>query len=194
MLKYPVYVRSVTNLSDARYCAGMGVDLLGFCLDESQLDYVSAELVQGILGWTAGVKWVAEFGANIAFNHIAAVVNELKPDFISVPFRTDVLDLNVPIIFKMDVSTDLKVYPPVGSYLLLENSTLAQSLYYSNFLTKELTEMYQLIIGAGVTPQNVDEIFQVYKPYAIALKGGTEIAPGLKNFDHLAEILEAIEN
>ncbi len=33
-LKTIVKVGNITNLSDARYCAVMGVDMLGFCLNK----------------------------------------------------------------------------------------------------------------------------------------------------------------
>ena len=34
-LKYFVYVSSVNNLSDARYCSGMFVDYIGFNFDQN---------------------------------------------------------------------------------------------------------------------------------------------------------------
>ncbi len=53
-----VIVNGVNNLSDARYCAGMGVDMIGFNLDESQPGFMPAADLQDIAGWVAGVKLV----------------------------------------------------------------------------------------------------------------------------------------
>ncbi len=40
-----VYIRDVDNLSDARYCAGMGVDMIGFRLDRSRkISWISQNL------------------------------------------------------------------------------------------------------------------------------------------------------
>ncbi|MFM1835376.1 MAG: hypothetical protein RJA04_63, partial [Bacteroidota bacterium] len=49
MLKTLVKVSAITNLSDARYCAGMGVDLLGFPLGKISIDQFTE-----IRNWLAG--------------------------------------------------------------------------------------------------------------------------------------------
>ena len=42
-LKTSVIINEVINLSDARYCAGMGVDYIGFRIDENHDKYVDLE-------------------------------------------------------------------------------------------------------------------------------------------------------
>lgn len=192
MLKYPFYVYSVSNLSDARYCAGMGVEMIGFCFDPSSDDYVDVATFQGIAGWLSGVKIVAEFGKQPT-EDIKYIIDEIKPDFIALADASIAFDTSVPVIYKIDLAKDLKVYPPAGSYLLLENSSLHLSNYYTNFLKKEVAEAYQLIFATGFAKETIDEVYNVYRPYGFAMKGSKEIAPGLKNFDELADILEAIE-
>ena len=59
-LKTFVKVGCITNLSDARYCAGMGVDMLGFRAVESQENYIKPSQFQEIRGWIAGPLVVAE--------------------------------------------------------------------------------------------------------------------------------------
>ena len=46
----PVMVRGINNLSDARYCAGMGADCLTFRLDPSWADHLTPEAVQELGG------------------------------------------------------------------------------------------------------------------------------------------------
>ena len=43
MLSTIVKISQVTNLSDAGYCAGMGVEMIGFMIDEDSESYVSAQ-------------------------------------------------------------------------------------------------------------------------------------------------------
>ena len=38
MLKTLIKVSNINNLSDARYCAGMGVEMLGFSMDELSIE------------------------------------------------------------------------------------------------------------------------------------------------------------
>jgi hypothetical protein len=54
MLKTKVKVSSIENLSDARYCAGMGVEWLGFPLA------MPLEKFAEIRNWLAGVQIVGE--------------------------------------------------------------------------------------------------------------------------------------
>ena len=59
-LKTLVKISNVTNLSDARYCAGMGVDMLGFSMDADSPDYIEPKKFAEIRGWVAGVQIVGE--------------------------------------------------------------------------------------------------------------------------------------
>ena len=59
MLKTVVKISNVTNLSDARYCAGMGVEMLGFSIDEAAETYVDLKKFNDIRSWIAGVQIVA---------------------------------------------------------------------------------------------------------------------------------------
>ena len=60
-LKTFVKISAINNLSDARYCAGMGVDMLGFALEPTNPDSISPEKYTEIIGWLSGVKFVGEF-------------------------------------------------------------------------------------------------------------------------------------
>src|SRR5690606_31205998 len=60
-LKTFVKISEVNNLSDARYCAGMGVNLIGFSLDPTNPKAVTPEQFSEITGWISGVKLVGEF-------------------------------------------------------------------------------------------------------------------------------------
>ena len=44
-LKTLVKVSEVNNLSDARYCAGMGVEMIGFSLDENHPKFIEAYVI-----------------------------------------------------------------------------------------------------------------------------------------------------
>ena len=56
MLKVRVKIDHIQDLHAARYCAGMGVEFLGFSLDTANL--LSLEQYLEIRAWLAGVKWV----------------------------------------------------------------------------------------------------------------------------------------
>lgn len=58
MLCCQVYVAPCTNLSEARYCAGMGVQYIGIVIDEAQPNYLSPENFLEIKGWLVGVSFI----------------------------------------------------------------------------------------------------------------------------------------
>lgn len=194
MLKYPVYVQNITNLSDARYCAGMGVEYLGFCFDEN--NGITYEQYHAIKGWISGVKFVAEFTES-SLEHIQKTVALICPDFVLIDSKniTWQYQINAPVIFKFAVDNSLHHFAPAGAMVLLNTKNQSQTLAQSSQLLKEFVfdYSYKLFLSYGFDAQNIDETFAKYLPYGIALSGESEIETGLKNFDHLSEILEIIE-
>ena len=63
-LKTMVKVGQITNLSNARYCAGMGVNMLGFVVDDGSEFFISPEQFREISGWVAGVEFVGEISGS----------------------------------------------------------------------------------------------------------------------------------
>jgi phosphoribosylanthranilate isomerase len=57
----------------------------------------------------------------------------------------------------------------------------------------EIAENHKILLGFGVEADNVLDLIDSSSISGIALKGGDEIKPGYKDFDALADILEAIE-
>ena len=60
-LKKFVKIRGVNNLSDARYCSGMMVDVIGFNLNSNHKDGVSIEALKAITQWIQGPQIAGEF-------------------------------------------------------------------------------------------------------------------------------------
>jgi len=204
-LKTFVIVSGVNNLSDARYCAGMGVDLIGFALEEGQEGHVAPNDYKEITEWLEGVQYVGEF-ENASADQIKAALQNYPVQYIQVnqaAVLTDLQDLQpplqAPVILKVVVSDHnplsaslLAPYTDRVALFLIENETP----HYHNALierVKELAPKYPIVLGSGLTPNNVTSLIDHARIKGIALKGGNEIKPGFKNFDELADILEAIE-
>lgn len=194
MLQYTVYVRSISNLSDARYCAGMGVELLGFCFDET--NGISISEFEAIKGWLSGVKIVAEFYTS-NLDLIKKTIDNIKPDFVHISVKNTNWEdeISTPIIYDFNIDNKIPIFPKLGSLVVLSCSNDGQNIYDNHLLIKELVfdNQYKLFFGYGITAGNIKTHITTYKAFGIALKGGSEIAPGLKSFDELADILEAIE-
>lgn len=201
-LKTLVFVSGVNNLSDARYCAGMGVELMGFNFNPNDPDHISEDSFKEIAGWISGVAYVGEFGDNLP-EYIINTTEALGLDYIEVDkpnLLVHLKSLGIPVILKIDIAhyTD-----PADLGQLLndyEHSVTYFNLFTSGSFTEEYwiktTEYmmnYPIILGYNITAKNINYLIDSTKLEGISLKGGNELKPGYKDFDELAEILEAIE-
>lgn len=198
-----VKVSKVNNLSDARYCAGMGVDVIGFNLVPGTPHFVPAEKFQEITEWLAGVSFAGEF-EGVAADEIVALAASYPLQYIQVSEAAKISLLakqSVPLILKinMDELNDmatieqlLKENNGAVSYFLLESE---QDAYQQEVLDKvlALAPSYPILLGYGLTPENALEIIEDSKIKGIALMGEEEIKPGYKDFEKLADMLEVLE-
>src|SRR5690606_105942 len=83
-LKILVKAGSITNLSDARYCAGMGVDFLGFQVIEGQPNALSAKAFQEIRGWVTGPQIVAEIYGITDVSQLTSIMEDFRPDYFEL--------------------------------------------------------------------------------------------------------------
>jgi phosphoribosylanthranilate isomerase len=201
-LKTLVKASEVNNLSDARYCAGMGVEMLGFCLDENHPKFIELARLREISVWVSGVKTVGEFTGDNVLN-INYLAEQLNLDFIQLNHTIEphhIQELKRPVILKLNYSPsntdalfhDLKKYAPLVEIFLLESEQTDSVAGIENIL-KEWCSVYKIILGFGIQKEMIEDILQKIKPFGLEVRGGDEIKPGLKNFEELAEVLEALE-
>ncbi len=203
-LKTFVKISSVNNLSDARYCAGMYVNLMGFNLEENSKNYVSPEKYNEITGWLSGLDYVAEFN----MSHPERILTYLQ-DYPGIKY----IEIQEEIHLKMLVNTSYEIIlkQTINNPEDLEDLILKSESYKSNDITlllisesreldettmtkiAELAEDCLVLLGFGIEPSNIEEVLQKTNVRGIALQGGDEIKTGLKNFDELADILETLE-
>jgi phosphoribosylanthranilate isomerase len=205
-LRTLVKISNVTNLSDARYCAGMGVEWLGFSMDS-----LPVEKVAELRGWVAGVRIVGETTETDA-GRLAERVQTYQPDAVQVetPSLVGALGvLGVPVLVRVDVAAkpphaweDLLQFGPAGAgasrrstLFVLENSDeFAQLDDDSREALDALSFRYPLLLGFGLTEGNVLEVLnEIPNLKGLALRGGDELRPGYKDFGELMNLLERLE-
>ena len=192
-LKTLVKVGEISNLSDARYCAGMGVEMLGFNLNKQSDTFVSPEQFKEITDWVAGVKFVGEF-TDADVETIKQFISVYAVDMVQITDTNSevIFDLDLPVIMHIK-SSDLEelelLMSQVGNqvdYYLLENFDDPDEL-------KELADNYPILVGCNIDVENVHLWIEETAIKGVALKGSLEEKPGFKDYDQLADILEALE-
>ncbi|WP_226389349.1 phosphoribosylanthranilate isomerase [Penaeicola halotolerans] len=203
-LKTFVKISTVNNLSDARYCAGMQVNLMGFNLEKDQSSYIDPAKYKEITEWISGVAFVAEFEHTHPDSILEIIKDYPSIEFIQINEKHQLqmlLNTSYKLILKqhidhLDKLEDLLTLAPSLEeqevVLLLEADRDEIAADEINIL-KKLTQSATVILGYGINPSDVEDIIQDTGISGIALKGGEEIKPGLKDFDDLAEILEKLE-
>ncbi|MBY0434220.1 MAG: hypothetical protein K2U26_08935 [Cyclobacteriaceae bacterium] len=193
-----LYVDRITNLSDARYCAGMGVDLLGAMVDTVSDEYVSPKAWHDMMGWVAGPKQVAHtLATDISASEI---IQSYKPDFIHCPAEAilkNTVSADVEIIAEISFldwqqkQELLKLYKGQIRYLVL--TQLPSENEAVRFLSKVASDIPLLLELNDTFTGDVKSFFEKTGVAGFVLQGERELQPGLKEYNHLSRVLEQFD-
>ena len=198
-LKTFVKVSKVSSLSDARYCSGMMVDMLGFHLEDNMPDYISPEEFNEITEWVAGVMFVGEFETD----DVATI--KLKTQQYHIQFvETTQFDQLEPLL---ELDKQLIYKHRITNSGMLDNMTnvLSAASDLVDFSIIEVTDpsLYKdvdeilstvegaLVKGYNVTEDTVGSLPSFWK--GIQLVGTPEEQPGFKDYGDVMDILEHLE-
>ena len=197
-----VKVNSINNLSQARFCAGIGVELLGFDLCPTHPGFVPLQQFEELTGWLSGVKVVGEF-----FDSTPSLImekiksHELHYLETTIPANLKQLhQLGIPQILRLTLTAQTqldglrRIMDQKAQFVklfLIDGDLITSSLDLSEL--SQLGANHSLLLESGVTCQSVLDLLDQSPIAGIALSGGREIKPGYYDFDQMAEILESIE-
>jgi phosphoribosylanthranilate isomerase len=184
-LKTKVKAGNITNLSDARYCAGMGVDWLGF-----PIDVVSPATFKEITDWVTGPEFVLELSETTpigSFGQYPVTTLQISSG------RLDMIDL-LPSV-KWMVKLSLSDWGTQKSKLLRFKEKINQlvlDLDSKDFqVLKDIASNFRILVNQHDTLSLADLLTLPVE--GINLSGENELKPGLKDFEKLASILEELE-
>jgi phosphoribosylanthranilate isomerase len=188
-LKTRVKVGRVTNLSEARYCSGMGVDLLGFPIGG---DGVKPDQYKQMIEWVAGPELVLE-AYHSKESDLKYITDNYPGHYIEVG-RNQLHwleDKTLSFIVAIEATDWVNVY---GDLMGKENVKFVELLDASR---QHATTVRA--IGAHfpvlVSVKHVDALSDIlqFKAAGISLTGSDEEKPGIKSYGNVSEILEALD-
>ena len=193
-LKTLVKISKVNNLSDARYCAGMGVDMIGFILDKDDSQYVDPTTFCDITQWISGPRLVGEFGASMRVEDIKIIATNYSLDYLQVenPEHLEPLSyLDTPLIFKMNNVARIEEF--------MEHANDFTEIMVLSLTTDEWRTMGKEIIFPNKTILNIQPTSAILTlpddlPFlGFELEATPEKQTGFKDYGEIMDILEALE-
>lgn len=198
--------------------------MIGFSFNPESENYVSEQDFVLISGWITGCKIVVEIENEKTQLEINAEANKIlsdyKIDFVQVSSHSDLVNLKesahqIPIIFSYQLNLleeaeerenldslaimFRKLKEDFGiEYFLLEAQQTNTTNLSSSFIEslQKLSNEFAIILGFGITTENVMDLFSNTEIKGIAFKGQTEKQVGMggyTDFDEISDILEKIE-
>lgn len=195
-LKTFVKISDVSNLSDARYCAGMLVNYMGFNIDPSSSKSINVDEFTAISSWLAGVDFVGEFVSDdvaqiieTAIEYGIQIVETIHPQIVG-----QLKEEGLTVILKISndsVSGLLSASKLEADYIHVYSIDFDAEIALDQL--GKLNAKCPVLLGYGITPENIIELVDSSNISGIAMAGGDEIKPGYKDYDELADILEPLE-
>jgi len=182
MLYYPILVRKIQHLTDARYFAAVGVDYLSLVLDESQLSF---DRWHAIRDWVEGVSLVAE-PSNENESLLAKIIIDAKPNGLLV---TPSMLPNVPAEIELFMIAASAIDPsrPLGTSLILE---LPAELINAEFQLPETEDA--LFIQTEWTPVLVAKVLHQGYEGGFCFTGGKEEITGVRDYNVMDDMISLL--
>ena len=197
----------ITNLADARYCAAMGADYLGFIQYDKSPRFVEADTAKQIIEWVAGPRSVGVFvdedpevvnraAAETGFELVQLHGTE-SPEYCSLIKKPVIKAIRV----KSDDSPDhvravMQSYRPhVFSFLLdthIEGVHGGTGRTFPWKVAAAVSDEFPVFLAGGLNPSNIVEAVQTVNPVAVDVSSGVEHVPGRKNFEALDVLFAAL--
>jgi phosphoribosylanthranilate isomerase len=194
MLRTKVKVSAIENLSDARYCAGMGVEWLGFSLTELPVDKFNE-----IRNWLSGIQIVGEV-FDCPEEQIISLCEAYKPDVLEIDSSTNlekIKQLALTKILRVNLDSDnlpalFAASRPYVDYFLLVGDSEDSLIGFENQV-EIWSAQYPIILGLNIPEDDLEEWVEQSSIQGIGLIAGKEVRPGYRDFTDLMTILEKLE-
>ena len=162
MLKTKVKVGKVTNLSDARYCAGMGVDMLGFSIGLAH-DSIDPKKYKEITEWVSGPDFVLEWAGAEIPGDFADIIQPYNAGFVEIDARH--LKNIDEIQSRLIVTVQAKDWHSLREMILSHKNRISYVLLTSSDagplnhnLVAEIGREFPLLLGYGISENNLDAL------------------------------------
>jgi phosphoribosylanthranilate isomerase len=180
MSKNKIWAADINNLSDARYFAAMGVDIMGFkCISDQDRIKILA-----IKEWVEGPQIALELDGIEFTEEMQKWIDDIQPDIVQMSPYLTIPNIGIPIfktnIFPIVTNSSqqiIKIDIPLASNDLYEILSLNQQ---------------DIFIDGSLSKDELHEIIEKAPNLGIVIRGGNEEKPGIKSFDELDDFFDIL--
>ncbi len=144
---------------------------------------------------------MGEFGTSIS-EELKDIIEQYKLDYVLASDLSQLDDykkLDFSLIVKLDIGsitdeliTELNFRTGSFDYLLIDSSEETISEDQKEIIS-QLASQHPVLLGYGFNQHDAGELVTTLGVEGISLAGSSEIRPGFKDYDELADILESLE-
>jgi phosphoribosylanthranilate isomerase len=218
-----VKICGITRAEDARFCAEMGVDFLGFIFVRASPRYVepgkAAELrsaavpaagpaassppLRGVAardaarpaGEDAGVPLVVGVFRDESPAEIRRIAQLVNLDYIQLHGSESDADIRAIGLPTIKAFRVENEVPDANTEAdwLMFDSGGGTGRVFDWSLLASVPRTKPFFLAGGLNPDNIEEAIRVVRPDAIDLSSGVELAPGVKDHDKIRKLMERVK-
>lgn len=204
-----VKICGLTTLEDARFASGALADYLGFIFFDESPRYIEPAKAGAIINWLEGAKKVGVF-VNQALDDVNTIAMQTGIDYVQLhgnesPEYCKLIDKPVIKVFRVNDESDpedlnykLSEYENVAEFFLFDTKAGNQwggtGKIFDWAVLSAIKSDKPYFLSGGLTPYNVTDAVKSVNPYAIDLSSGVESSPGIKDFDKLELLFDAMRD
>ncbi len=211
-----IKANAIQHLSDARYFAAKGVTWLTFHFDEGAIEHIEPSVARAMFEWVQGVRITGAFGGLLAAAELREWQQLLGIETLQVGMFADAATLAAlaptPVIrtWVVEAFTNIEVLqraftslaPFVEAFELdfQKNGIAFQQLTAPDAMISlielaTLTAQFPIILAIDFELAELKTLLaDLPNLHGLVLRGGAEERVGLKSYDELDDIFDALED
>lgn len=205
-----VKICGITNLADARYASAAGAEYLGFVRHAASPRHVTVEVARDLIEWLYGPETVGVYldappddvnrDADRAGFKLVQLHGDETPEDCAVIERPVIKAFHVgPGTDAASVLATMDRYRGAIAYALLDTRIGSRTggtgtAFDWNVAAEVVARAGDLpvFLAGGLRPENAAEAVTRVNPFAIDVASGVESSPGLKDYERIEALLDAL--
>jgi phosphoribosylanthranilate isomerase len=173
----------------------MGADKLTFVLDPALPDHLDVKTVKELAGWVAGVELLGEFD-QLSAPEINAIAANCGLDAVLLhSFRTEaeLAEIAPPVYMEVPLESVLAGGLAIASATGIVVAMPGLVAPETQEQLRAIGQQHPLWLGPGLEPALAQELATGLPLAGLFFPSGNEVKPGLRDFDQLEAVFEALE-